>query len=735
MNATLLIELLTEELPPKALPQLAASFADTISDELRKLQFAAADANVHVFASPRRLAVQIAGVLALQPDQHIVKKGPSLAAGMKDGVPTKALEGFARSCGVSVDELTVSNDGKQDVYAYESTKTGEPLSAALSDIVASALKKLPVPKLMRWSDLDHQFVRPVHGLIMLHGDQVVPGEVLGLKSGNATRGHRFLSQGEVVISHADQYPVELFEQGKVVASFDTRRSLIRHRLDKHAADLGATIAADDALIDEVTALVEWPVVLEAGFEAEFLRVPQECLILTMQQNQKYFPLLDGQGKLMNRFLLVSNLEAADPSNIIHGNERVLRARLSDAKFFFEQDQKHRLDTRLSRLAHVVYHNKIGTVLERVERLQAIAGGIAAQLGADQDRAESAAYLAKADLVTDMVGEFPELQGVMGMYYALHDGHDPEVAAAIEGHYHPRFAGDTLPVGPIATAVALADKLETLVGIWGIGLIPTGDKDPFALRRAALGVLRMLLESPLSLKALLKLVAEVFPAGKLAANTADELYGFMLERLRNLLRMELLEEGSVVPNLAAQHAFAQEVHAQVNAGKLSTQEAGEMLAGQLSGNRPVIDLSVIDAVLAQTPDRLDEVRAVLAAVAEFKRLPEAATLAAANKRVKNILKKAEGEVGAVNPALFAEAAETALHQAVEALAPQVEAKFAAHDFTAALSLLAGLKAPVDAFFDGVMVMADDAAVRANRIALLARLSALFNRVADISLLAE
>jgi len=686
MNATLLIELLTEELPPKALPQLAASFADTIADELKKLQFAAADANVHVFASPRRLAVQIAGVLALQPDQHIVKKGPSLAAGMKDGVPTKALEGFARSCGVSVDALGVSNDGKQDVYAYESTKTGEPLAVVLADIVATALKKLPVPKLMRWADLDYQFVRPVHGLIMMHGDQVVPGEVLGLQSGSATRGHRFLSQGEVTISHADHYPTELFEQGKVVASFDTRRSLIRHRLDKHAAELGATIAADDALVDEVTALVEWPVVLEAGFEAEFLRVPQECLILTMQQNQKYFPLLDGQGKLMNRFLLVSNLEAADPSNIIHGNERVLRARLSDAKFFFEQDQKQRLDTRLARLGQVVYHNKIGTVLERVERLQAIAGGIAAALNADQDRAESAAYLAKADLVTDMVGEFPELQGVMGMYYALHDGHDPEVAAAIEGHYHPRFAGDTLPVGPIATSVALADKLETLVGIWGIGLIPTGDKDPFALRRAALGVLRMLLESPLSLKALLKLVAEVFPAGKLSANTTDELYGFMLDRLKNYLAAEFQNDE-------------------------------------------------IDAVLAQTPDRLDEVRAVLAAVAEFKRLPEAATLAAANKRVKNILKKAEGEVGAVNPALFAEAAETALYQAVEALAPQVEAKFAAHDFTAALSLLAGLKAPVDAFFDGVMVMADDVAVRNNRIALLARLSALFNRVADISLLAE
>ncbi|MCW3481488.1 glycine--tRNA ligase subunit beta [Neisseriaceae bacterium JH1-16] len=686
MNATLLIELLTEELPPKALPKLAASFADTISDELKKLQFAAADAAVHVFASPRRLAVQIAGVQALQPDQHIVKKGPSLAAGMKDGVPTKALEGFARSCGVSVEQLTVSNDGKQDVYAYESTKTGEPLAAVLSDIVGTALKKLPAPKLMRWADLDYQFVRPVHGLIMLHGNEVIAGELLGLKSGNTTRGHRFLSQGEVAISHADHYPTELYEQGKVVASFDTRRSLIRHRLDKHAAELGATIAAGDALVDEVTGLVEWPVVLEAGFEAEFLRVPQECLILTMQQNQKYFPLLDAQGKLMNRFLLVSNLEASDSSNIVHGNERVLRARLSDAKFFFEQDQKQRLDTRLARLTNVVYHNKIGTVLERVQRLQAIAGGIAAQMGADQALAECAAYLAKADLVTDMVGEFPELQGVMGMYYALHDGEHPEVAAAIEGHYHPRFAGDTLPVGPIATAVALADKLETLVGIWGIGLIPTGDKDPFALRRAALGVLRMVLETPLELKALLTLVAGVFPAGKLSANVVDEVYGFMLDRLKNYL-------------------------------------AGEFQSDE------------IDAVLAQSPDRLDEVRAVLAAVAEFKRLPEAATLAAANKRVKNILKKAEGEVGAVNPALFAEDAEKALYEAVEALAPQVEAKSADHDFTAALSLLAGLKAPVDAFFDGVMVMADDATVRANRIALLARLSALFNRVADISLLAE
>jgi glycyl-tRNA synthetase beta chain len=686
MNATLLIELLTEELPPKALEKLSLSFAQTISEELKKLQFVAADVEAIAFASPRRLAVQVPAVLAVQPDQKIVRKGPAVAAGMKDGQPTPALAGFARSCGVDVSALTTMSDGKQDVFAYESTKTGEALAAVLTDIVALALKKLPIPKLMHWGDLDYQFVRPVHGLIMLWGETVIEGSVLGLTSRNATRGHRFLSSGDVMVEKADDYARVLFEQGKVLASFNARRELIRKRLAESAAVHGATIAADDALLDEVSALVEWPVVLEAGFEAEFLKVPQECLILTMQQNQKYFPLLDANGKLMNRFLLVSNLETADPSHIIQGNERVLRARLSDAKFFFEQDQKARLDTRLAKLAEVVYHNKIGSQLERVERLQSIAGQIAALLGADQAVAERAAFLAKADLVTDMVGEFPELQGVMGMYYAQHDGESDVVAAAIEGHYHPRFAGDSLPQGDIATAVALADKLEAIVGIWGIGLIPTGDKDPYALRRAALGVLRMVLEAKLDLKALLALVAAAFPAGKLSATTADEVFAFMMDRLKNYL------------------------------------------AADYQGDE-------VDAVLALAPSVLNEVPAVLAAVAAFKALPEATTLAAANKRVKNILKKTEGEVGEVNPALLSEAAEQALYAAVTELAPQVDAKFAAHDFAGALAQLSSLKAPVDAFFDGVMVMADDLAVRANRIALLARLAALFNRVADISLLAD
>ena len=686
MNATLLIELLTEELPPKALPRLAASFAQTIAEELKKMQFAAADAEAVVYASPRRLAVQLSGVLAVQPEQRITRQGPAAAAGMKDGQPTPALAGFARSCGVDVSELSIVSNGKQDVYAYSSTKPGEALSAQLADVVSLALKKLPVPKLMRWGDSDVQFVRPVHGLVMLHGDKVIDGEVLGLKSGSATRGHRFLSQGDVAIADADAYARAMHEQGKVIASFDARRELIRHKLAEAAAKLGASIAAPDELFDEVTALVEWPVVLEAGFEAEFLQVPQECLILTMQQNQKYFPLLDKNGKLMNRFLLVSNVDPQDPSFVIGGNERVLRARLSDAKFFFEQDKKHRLDSRLPRLANVVYHNKIGSLLERVERLQSIAGAIAHELGADAALAARAAYLAKADLVSDMVGEFPELQGIMGMYYAEHDGEHAEVAAAIEGHYHPRFAGDTLPEGKIATAAALADKLEAIVGIWGIGLIPTGDKDPFALRRAALGVVRMALEADLDLKSLLAVVAEAFPAGKLSANVAEEVFGFMMDRLKNFL------------------------------------------AADYKGDE-------IDAVLALSPSRLNEVSAVLAAVAAFKSLPEAAALAAANKRVNNILKKAEGEIGAVDAALLQEAAEQALYAAVQELAPAVEAKFAAHDFAGALSQLASLKAPVDAFFDGVMVMAEDARVRANRVALLASLAALFNRVADISLLAE
>ncbi|WP_157314301.1 glycine--tRNA ligase subunit beta [Chitinibacter sp. GC72] len=689
MNPTLLIELFTEELPPKALPKLGAAFADGIFAELVKLGFAPAGAEAVTFASPRRLAVTIADVAAVQPEQSIEKRGPAVSAGMKDGKPSPALLGFARSCGLApeaIDSLETVHDGKQDVYVFRSVKAGEPLAAVLSDIVAATLKKLPAPKMMRWADREGQFIRPVHGLTMLHGSDVIAGQVLHLESGRITRGHRFLSKGEISLNTAEGYARQMHDEGKVIASFAARRALIGEKLKEAAAALNATIAADDALFDEVTALVEWPVVLKGEFEAEFLNVPQECLILTMQQNQKYFPLLDSNGKLMNQFLLVSNLQTDDPSHIINGNERVLRARLSDAKFFFEQDKKAKLDTRVGKLANVVYHNKIGSQLERVTRLESIAGEIAKLLGADVSKATRAAYLAKADLSTDMVGEFPELQGIMGQYYAKHDGEDTEVAYAVEAHYKPKFAGDTLPEGAIAQAVSLADKLETLVGIYGIGLIPTGDKDPFALRRAALGVLRMALVQPLDLKVLLSTTAASFPAGLIAEGTVEGLYGFMLDRLKNLL----------------------------------------------AADYPAAD---IDAVLALKPTLINDLTVRLAAVAEFKALPESAALAAANKRIRNILKKVEGEAPALNEALLQEAAEKELFAALQAVQGPVNDALAANDFTNALKQLAALKAPVDAFFDGVMVMADDLAVRGNRLALLSSLAELMNRVAELSLLAD
>ncbi len=688
MNQTLLIELRTEELPPKVLNNLGESFSRVIFDELAKLGFVSSGTEYQAFASPRRLAVRIPDVAAIQPEQQVERKGPAVSAGMKDGQPTPALAGFARSCGVEVSALATMHDGKQEVYVYRATKAGQALDALLPDVVNTSVKKLPIPKVMRWGDSDVQFVRPVHGLIALHGETVLPMTVLGLTADRKTLGHRFLSQGEIVVKHADDYARVLFEEGKVVASFAARHALVERELAAAATKIGATIGAEPGLLDEVTALVEWPKVYAGHFEQDFLRVPQECLMLTMQQNQKYFPLLDAAGKLLPTFLVVSNLETADPYNVIHGNERVLRARLSDAKFFFEQDQKQRLEARIPRLKDVVYHNQIGTQLERVTRLEMLAGEIAGLIGTNRSDATRAAMLAKADLLTDMVGEFPELQGVMGSYYARLDGEAADVAAAIEGHYHPRFAGDTLPPNAVAQAVALADKLETLVGIYGIGLIPTGDKDPFGLRRAALGVIRILLEGKLSadLRQLLTLTASTFPAGKLSAEVVEGVFGFMQDRLRHYLTAEF-------------------------------------------------DAAEVDAVLALVPTRLDTLPAKLAAVAEFRRLPEAASLAAADKRVRNILKKVEEALPAVDAAVFAEAAERALFDAVRALTPQVDAKLAAGDYTGALKAMASLKEPVDAFFDGVMVMADDAAVRRNRLALLSELARLMNQVAEIARLAE
>ena len=705
---TLLIELLTEELPPKALNMLGNHFAASIAEGLEKAQLLDGATESIAYASPRRLAVQVKHVKAVQADQHLVKKGPAVAHAMKDGVPTKALEGFARSCGVDISALTIVHDGKQDVYAHEFTQVGKALADLLEDIINQAIKKLPIPKVMRWGSSTHTFVRPVHGLVVMHGADTVPASVLGLHSQNWTLGHRFLSTEKVVLRDANDYAKQMLQEGKVIASFAERKATIAQALSAHAHRLNATVAADDALLDEVCALVEYPVVLEAGFEEHFLAVPQECLILTMQQNQKYFPLLDAHGKLINRFLLVSNLQTENPSHIIHGNERVLRARLADAEFFYKQDQKATLESRLPKLAHVVYHNKIGSQAERIERLQSIAADIAKALGADAAVAERAARLAKADLVTEMVGEFPELQGTMGKYYARLDGETETIAHAIEQHYQPRFAGDALPDGAIATAVALADKLETLVGIWGIGLIPTGDKDPYALRRAALGVLRMLMEDG----------CKDLNLGDLVNNTLNSFpKEWRQERYNNSsVSRELIPFFNARLSVLLQNEYPHDVVSAVLNGPKQT--AQEYAKGIKRSYFP-----------------LHNIQAKLQAVAAFKQLPEASALAAANKRVQNLLKKADTELGEVNASLLQQDEEQALYAAAQQLTPVVQTALAQQNFSAALTALAAIKPQVDAFFDHVMVMADDAAVQHNRLSLLHTLAQLFNAVADIALLSE
>lgn len=691
MNATLLIEVLTEELPPKSLAKLSTAFTRHIVAALAAQGYIGdqpdSESGVQSYATPRRLAVAIPAVAAVQTPRHIERKGPAVAAGMKDGKPTAALAGFARSCGVEVAELVVMHDGKQECYAYRSIQAGAPLTQHLAAIVADALMALPTPKRMRWGDSEVEFVRPLHGLIMLHGAQVVAGQVLGLTSGNTTLGHRFLTTGKLVIRAADEYAETLLQAGRIMPDYQQRRTSIRDQLAAAAGD--AQVLWDDALLDEVTALVEYPSVYAGTFSPDFLAVPPACLILSMKQHQKYFPLADCDGRLLPRFLLVSNLQTEAPGAIISGNERVLRARLSDARFFFEQDRKTRLDSRVEKLAQVVYHNKLGSQLQRVERMRQTAAAIALLLRADSGAAALSAYLAKADLLTDMVGEFPELQGLMGQYYATFDGESEEVAAAIAAHYQPRFAGDAIPQGAIAVSVALADKLDTLIGIFGIGQIPTGDKDPFALRRAALGVLRILIETPLALSLPVLLAearasfAELLPAG----DAVSEVYAFLLDRLRSYLK----EQGY---------------------------ESAE-----------------IEAVLANRPERMDLVQVRIQAVRQFRELAEADALAAANKRVLNILRKAGEAPGVVNPSLFESEAEHRLFERIVQLTPRVMALAEAGDYAAALSALAGVRGEVDAFFDTVMVMADDMAVRRNRLALLHALGELMNQVADISLLSS
>ena len=693
-TATLLVELLTEELPPKALPRLGETFAAKIADGLKAKGLAAADAVFRAYASPRRLAVTVAGVAAQGAAKEVTEKLMPVSVALDaEGRPTPALLKKMEAKGLSADAVAGFArriDGKAEALFHTAVVPGAKLADVLSAIVHDAVKALPIPKVMRWGDGDATFVRPVHKLTFLHGAEVVPGRVLDLDSGRTTRGHRFMSRGDIEIATADAYEPTLLAEGKVIPCFAERRADIERQLLAEAAKQGALLGASKEdyadLLDEVAALVEHPTVYVGEFDAEFLAVPQECLILTMRANQKYFPLFDEAGTLLNRFLIVSNMRVADPSNIVSGNARVVRPRLSDARFFFEQDKKYKLEARLPRLAPVVYHNKLGSQLERVERLEALAGAIAAQLHGDVAAAKRAARLAKADLVTDMVGEFPELQGIMGRYYALADGEGPVVADAIQAHYQPRFAGDALPAGNVAAAVALADKLDSLVGFFGIGLLPTGDKDPFALRRAALGVLRILIETPLPLELpkLIEAAAAGFKPGLLGAEGfAAQLQDFILERLKNLLR-----------------------------------ESGR-------------DGAVIDAVLALKPARIDLVPAKLAAVEAFRALPEAEALAAANKRIVNILKKAAATPGEPDLALLQEEAEKALfHQLIE-VAPLVDSHVANEDYTDALCALAGLRAAVDRFFEDVMVMAEEPLTRHNRLALLARLAGLMNQVADIS----
>ena len=703
----LLVELFVEELPPKALNKLGAAFSGVLAEQLKAQGLTNDDSVVTAYASPRRLAAHITHVDLKAADKAVQQKLMPVSVGLDaQGNPTPALLKKIQALGAdatAVAQLKREGEGKNEALFYDSIVTGATLDVGLQKALDEAIAKLPIPKVMQyqletdcelpgWSSVN--FVRPAHKLIALHGNTVVPVKALGLTAGHTTHGHRFEAAVDpVVVPHADQYDEVLKNDGAVIASFAERRADIVRQLNAAAAKVGGGVKPieDDALLDEVTALVERPNVLVCEFEKQFLDVPQECLILTMKANQKYFPLLDAAGKLTHQFLVVSNISPDDASAVTGGNERVVRPRLADAKFFFDQDRKKTLASRVEGLGKVVYHNKLGTQGERTERVRAIAKGIAALLPQGNDAAfvqavDTAAQLAKTDLLTDMVGEFPELQGIMGGYYARHDGLGDDVAHAIEDHYKPRFAGDTLPRNTVGVVVALADKLETLVGMFGIGNLPTGDKDPFALRRHALGVIRMLSECQLSV-GVDALIAQAVPVfGDKITDPHAALSSFIYDRLSGSLR----EQGYT----------AQEV----------------------------------EAVLALQPQRLADVPKRLEAVRAFAALPEAAALAAANKRIGNVLKKA-GEVDAhVNTALFKEEAERALHDAMQKLLPESQAKFEAGDYTASLQTLAALRAPVDAFFDDVMVNAEEMDLRLNRQGLLKSLHVAMNRVADLSCLA-
>ena len=681
-----LVEIGTEELPPKALKTLATSFADNVEAELN--QAGLSFDKIEWFAAPRRLAVKVLNLATQQPSKEIEKRGPAVSAAFDaEGKPTKAAEGWARGCGITVDQAERIATDKGEWLVHRAKIEGQPTKNLLNDIVANALAKLPIPKPMRWADKTVQFIRPVHTVTMLLGDELIEGEILGIASARTIRGHRFLGEKEFEIQHADQYPQLLREKGSVVADFNERKAEILAKSQAKATALGGVADIEESLLEEVTSLVEYPNVLAAKFEERFLAVPAEALVYTMKGDQKYFPIYDKDGKLLPHFIFVSNINPEDPTAIIEGNEKVVRPRLTDAEFFFKTDLKQKLVDRLPRLETVLFQQQLGTLKDKTDRIEQLAGEIAKQIGANEAKAKRAGLLSKCDLMTNMVFEFTDTQGVMGMHYARHDGEDEEVAVALNEQYMPRFAGDELPKSLVASAVALADKFDTLTGIFGIGQAPKGSADPFALRRAALGALRIIVEKnlPLDLEDLVKKSAALFGDKLTNQNVVADVVDFMLGRFRAWYQ----DEG--------------------------------------------IAVDVIQAVLARRPTRPADFDARVRAVSHFRTLDSAEALAAANKRVSNILAKADAAIGEINLTACVEPAEKALAEAVLVLRTEVQPLIAQGDYTAVLDKLANLRAPVDSFFDNVMVNAEDPALRQNRLAILNTLQGLFLQVADISVL--
>lgn len=681
-----LVEIGTEELPPKALKTLATSFADNVEAELN--QAGLSFDKIEWFAAPRRLAVKVLNLATQQPSKEIEKRGPAVSAAFDaEGKPTKAAEGWARGCGITVKQAERIATDKGEWLVHRAKIKGQPTKNLLNDIVANALAKLPIPKPMRWADKTVQFIRPVHTVTMLLGDELIEGEILGVASARTIRGHRFLGEKEFDIQHADQYPQLLREKGSVVADFNERKAEILAKSQAKATALGGVADIEESLLEEVTSLVEYPNVLAAKFEERFLAVPAEALVYTMKGDQKYFPIYDKDGKLLPHFIFVSNINPEDPTAIIEGNEKVVRPRLTDAEFFFKTDLKQKLVDRLLRLETVLFQQQLGTLKDKTDRIEQLAGEIAKQIGADEAKAKRAGLLSKCDLMTNMVFEFTDTQGVMGMHYARHDGEDEEVAVALNEQYMPRFAGDELPKSLVASAVALADKFDTLTGIFGIGQAPKGSADPFALRRAALGALRIIVEKnlPLDLEDLVKKSAALFGDKLTNQNVVADVVDFMLSRFRAWYQ----DEG--------------------------------------------IAVDVIQAVLARRPTRPADFDARVRAVSHFRTLDSAEALAAANKRVSNILAKADAAIGEINLTACVEPAEKALAEAVLALRTEVQPLIAQGDYTTVLDKLANLRVPVDSFFDNVMVNAEDPALRQNRLAILNTLQGLFLQVADISVL--